>query len=195
MAQGAETAGLLDELPPLSRLAIAYSPAAARPLWAALLALDARLSRAVEGASSPLIAQLKLAWWRDRMRTGAAQWPAGEPLLAALTPFDGERAVLEALVDAWEGMVDEEPGESAIDQLAKARGGAIVALARVLSSRADSQAIAALARHWTRPETQSATPRLPRALRPLLVLAKLPRPDEARPMSMLRIVRLGLFGR
>ena len=201
MAQSAETAGLLDELPPLSRLAIAYAPAAARPLWAALLALDARLSRAVEAASSPLIAQLKLAWWRDRMRTSAAQWPKGEPLLAALTSFDGERAVLEALVDAWEGMVDEEPGEGAFDRLAEARGGAIAALARVLSSRADPQAIAALARQWTRPGAHTATPRLPRAphlprtLRPLLVLANLPRPDQAGPRAMLRIVRLGLFGR
>ena len=66
---------------------------------------------------------------------------------------------------------------------------------RVLSSRADPQAIAALARRWTRPGAHTATPHLPRALRPLLVLAHLPHPDEARLRAMLRIVRLGLFGR
>ena len=195
MAQGAETAGLLDELPPLSRLAIAYAPAAARPLWTALLALDARLSRAVEAASSPLIAQLKLAWWRDRMRTAAIEWPRGEPLLAALTAFDGERRALETLIDCWEAMIDEEPGEGAFERLVEARGGAVAALARLLSSRADPRAIAALARQWTRPGAQAATPRLPRALRPLLILANPPHPGEAGPRAIMRIVRLGLFGR
>ena len=195
MAQGADTAGLLDELAPLARLAIAYAPASARPLWTALLTLDHRLARAVNGASSPLIGQLKLAWWRDRMRTGAAQWPPGEPLLAALTPFDRERAALEALVDGWEGLIDEAPGEGAFERLAEARGGAVAALARVLACPADSQTITTLARQWTRPGDRTRPARLPRLLRPLLILANLPRVDEAGPLTMLRIVRLGLFGR
>ena len=193
--QRVETAGLSAELPPLLRLAAAYAPGPARPAWTALLALDHRLSRAVTGASSPLLAQLKLAWWRDRMRTSAAQWPRGEPLLAALARFDGERAALEALVDGWEGLIGEEAGEGAFERLAQARGGAVAALARTIGCPADPRAIAALARGWTVPGAQRAADRLPRGLRPLVVLANLPRPDEAGPVALSRIVRLGMLGR
>lgn len=195
MAQGIETAALSAGLPPPVRLALAYAPAAARPAWTALLALDHRLARAVAQASSPLIAQLKLAWWRDRMRRPASAWPAGEPLLAALRPFDGERAALEALIDAWEGLIDEEAGEGAMTALAEARAAAVGALARVLSSPADVRAIGALARRWTVPGIGIDAPWVPRALRPLVVLADLPRPGEAGPVAFLRIVRLGLLGR
>ena len=195
VVQNFETAGLLAELPPLLRLAVAYAPGPARPAWTALVVFDHRLARAVAGASSPLIAQLKLAWWRDRMRTSAAQWPRGEPLLAALTPFDGERAALEGLVDGWEGLIDEAAGEAAFDRLAESRADAVAALAATIDCPADPLAIAALARRWTVPGAQSAAVRLPRALRPLVVLAYLPRGDEIGLVALLRIVRLGMLGR
>ena len=196
LAQSTETAGLSDELPPLLRLAVAYAPAPARPPWTALVLLDHRLSRAVTGASSPLIAQLKLAWWRDRMRAPASSWPAGEPLLAALAQFDRERAALESLVDAWEGLIGDEAGAPDMAALGDARAGAVAGLARTLNCVADPAAMAALARRWSLPDVAQPVPaRLPRALRPLLILANLPRPDEAGPLALLRILRLGLFGR
>lgn len=195
MIQGVETGGLSAELPPLLRLAVTYAPAPARPAWTALVLLDHRLSRAVAGASEPLIGQLKLAWWRDRMRESASRWPEGEPLLAALAPFDGERAVLAALVDAWEGLIDEESRTDALARLGDARAGAVAALARVLGCPADPGAIAALARRWTMPDAaQSAVVRLPRALRPLMILAHAP-PSGAGLAALLRTVRLGMFGR
>ena len=195
VAQGAETTGLSAGLPPPLRLAAAYAPARVRAAWTALLALDHRLSRAVNGASSPLLAQLKLAWWRDRMREPAARWPAGEPLLAALARFDAERAALAALVDGWEGLIGEEADEAAFERLALARAGAVAALARVVHCPVEPNALAAVARRWTLPGAPSVSARLPRALRPLVVLANLPRPDEAGPLALLRIVRLGMFGR
>ena len=148
--QSAKTAGLSAELPPLLRLAVAYAPAPARPAWVALVLFDHRLSRAVAGASSPLIGQLKLAWWRDRMRESASHWPGREPLLAALAPFDPERVTLEALVDAWEGLIDDEAREDARARLAQARAGAVAALARTLDCPADPNAIATLAVHVSR---------------------------------------------
>ena len=194
--QAAETAALSAELPPLLRLAVAYAPAPARPAWAALVLLDHRLSRAVAGASSPLIGQLKLAWWRDRMRESPACWPGGEPLLAALALFDSERDALEALVDAWEGLIGAEEEEAgAFQRLADARANGIAALARTLDCPADPNAIAALARRWTMPDSpQSATVRLPRALRPLLILADAP-PSGGGLGALLRTVRLGMLGR
>ena len=199
VAQSAETSrisgGLADELPPLLRLAVAYAPGPARPGWTALVLLDHRLSRAVAGASSPLIGQLKLAWWRDRMRESAARWPAGEPLLAALVPFDGERAALEALIDGWEGLIGEEVEAGALERLGDARAEAVAALARVLDCAADRSAIATLARRWTMPDGARSGPvRLPRALRPLVILANAP-PSGAGVVALLRTVRLGMFGR
>lgn len=196
VVQDTETGAFLVELPPPLRLAVAYAPARVRGAWAALLLLDHRLSRAVAGASEPLLAQVKLAWWRDRMRTPASQWPQGEPLLAALARFDGERPALEALVDAWEGLIDGEAAVNETDRLAQARAGAVAALARISDCPANGGAIEVLARRWTVPDAaQAETVRLPRALRPLVILANLPRSSDAGPLAMLRIVRLGLFGR
>src|SRR5690349_15922803 len=93
---------LVGELSPPLRLAIAYAPRPARAAWTALLVLDQRLRRAALGASEPLLGQVRLAWWRDRFRSPASEWPEGEPLLAALAGFDRERVALEALVDGWE---------------------------------------------------------------------------------------------
>ena len=195
VVQNSETAGLLAELPPLLRLAVAYAPGPARAAWTALVVFDHRLARAVAGASSPLIAQLKLAWWRDRMRESASRWPESEPLLAALAAFDGERDALEALVDGWEGSIGEEADAGALDRLGDARAGAVAALARTLDCPVDRDAIASLARRWTMPDAaQSAAVRLPRAVRPLMILANAP-PSGAGLVALLRIVRLGMLGR
>ena len=196
MVQGIETGALLAELPPPLRVAVAYAPGRTRAAWIALLLLDHRLSRAVAGASEPLMAQLKLAWWRDRMRTPASEWPGGEPLLVALAPFDAERAALERLVNSWEGLIGDEVGTVETAGLADARASAVAALARVLDCPAAGAAIDGLARRWTMPDAERAQAlRLPRALRPLVILANLPRPSDAGPLALLRIVRLGLLGR
>lgn len=196
VVQDAQITDLLAELAPPLRLAVAYAPKGVREPWTALLVFDHRLARAVAAASEPLLAQVKLAWWRDRMRTRAAQWPAGEPLLAALAGFDAERDALEALVDAWEGLIGDEPGETALAQLAQARAGAVAALARMAGCPVDVNGIAILAQRWTDPNSMRADAvRLPRVLRPLVILANLPRSNAAGPLALLRIVRLGLVGR
>ena len=196
VVQSIETGALLAELPPPLRLAVAYAPARVRKAWTALLLLDHRLARAVAGASEPLLAQLKLAWWRDRMRTAASQWPEGEPLLAALASFDGERAALEGLIDAWEGLIGDEAGEDETARLVKARASAVAAVARLSGCPVDENALELLARRWTVPDiSQPQAVRLPRALRPLVILANLPRSSDAGPLALLRIVRLGLLGR
>lgn len=201
-------ASLASELAPPLRLAVAYAPAHARPLWAALLALDQRLARAALGGNEPMLGQLRLAWWRDRFREPASAWPEGEPLLAALARFDAERPVLEALVDGWEQLCGGEAGSFAQDRLADARAGAILALARAAGDRNRSEAADALARSWASADlarrlgegdrrARGPAVALPRVLRPLLILADLADTGES-PRGVrdfLRLVRLGMFGR
>ena len=51
-----------------------------------------------------MLAQIRLAWWREMFGRPASDWPAGEPLLAQLAAWDAERAGLAALADGWEAM-------------------------------------------------------------------------------------------
>jgi len=55
---------LLDSLGPLNRLALAYAPQSTRLPLLALLALDMRLAGIVRNSREPMLAQLRLAWWR-----------------------------------------------------------------------------------------------------------------------------------
>ncbi|MET0180074.1 MAG: squalene/phytoene synthase family protein [Novosphingobium sp.] len=197
-----------EELLPPERLAVAYAPVSARPAWIGLLALDRRLARVALAAREPMLAQLRLAWWRDRFRAPAGDWPAGEPLLAVLAAWEGERAALERLVDGWEGAIGGEADEAALAALVAARAGAVAALARVVGVP-PSRAIEDRARHWAAASLPAplngrvslgttAVPPLPRAMRPLAVLAGLADGQASGPgrvRALGRIIRLGLTGR
>lgn len=74
----------VDVLPAVSRLVIAYAPGKVREWHETLLLLDARLAGIVRSASEPMLAQLRLAWWRERFAQSVTDWPQGEPLLARL---------------------------------------------------------------------------------------------------------------
>src|ERR1700741_297330 len=93
---------LLGALPPLHRLALAYAAGDARLPTLALLALDTRLAGIVRNSHEPSLAQLRLAWWREQLQVEAADWPRGEPLLAALKSWQGGHLSLVELVNGWE---------------------------------------------------------------------------------------------
>ena len=117
-----------NDIPPPSRLALAYAPAAIRPAFALLLRFDVRFAGIVGLASEPLIAQMKLAWWRDAMLAAPPQRPAGEPLLSSLFALDNsvlnDAAVM--LADAWEILIaNDDWSPSTIDDFAKARQQAV----------------------------------------------------------------------
>ena len=86
-----ETDSLLGSLPVLHRLALTYAPARATRPTLALLALDARLAGIVRSASEPMLAQLRLAWWREQLEIDLTARPAGEPLLAVLESWRNNR--------------------------------------------------------------------------------------------------------
>lgn len=118
------------EMAPECRLALAYAGKDSEA-FAALFALDYRLARAAREASEPIIAQMKLAWWRDRFGEEPADWPVGEPLLAALAGWGEGAGRLGALIDGWEAVGVGGQGKAA-RELVAGREAAWLALAESL---------------------------------------------------------------
>jgi phytoene synthase len=112
---------IADELKQRDRerwLACLYAAAPARPGLVALFALDAELAQVVAGSSDPLLGEIKLAWWRDRLTeldTGPA--PA-QPLLQTLQARALPRvrgAELALLEDYWLGRLGSAESSQAAD--------------------------------------------------------------------------------
>ncbi|MFC0203933.1 hypothetical protein [Novosphingobium soli] len=140
---------LVQSLPTVSRLALAYAPRAARRQTLALLALDARLAHLLRHSREPMMAQLRLAWWRESLGQSSEQWPSGEPLLALLRTWGGGHGGLVALVDGWERMTGPAPlASDALEAMAQGRADAFIALAQALGRGGESEAVRTLARSW-----------------------------------------------
>lgn len=191
-------------------------------LWLTVLSLDQRLSRLVAQAREPLLVQMRLAWWRDRLREPPQSFHSGEPVLQALSAWnDRERAQLVALVDGWEALLEEPPiADAALMAFANGRGAALAALARQLGADAAEAearrcgagwALAELAQHLSDPAERAQVarliaahdwgkPRLPRELRPLAVLDGLARRGKGQKLLLAGLsdvvvaARLGLLG-
>lgn len=215
--------GLFALLPTAQRLALSYAPARSRAPTLSLLALDARLDGLVRQAREPLLAQIRLAWWRDRLSENPENWPGGEPLLAALAESWKSPHALVGLVDGWEAMLGEVAPE-AVGQLANARADAWVTLHRELGCREDMNATALAGNRWATVDACAHLPdpadrkaarslvdealrntkiSLPRLLRPLAVLDTLARRSLRRqdggllggPPDLAAAIRVGLLGR
>jgi len=182
---------------PAIALALAYARKDARPVFEDLFALDRRLADAVRQASEPIIAQLKLAWWRDRFAQSPPDWPKGEPLLARLASWDADVSHLSALVDGWEALLAEGPlSEDTIAAFAEGRAKSWQVAARALGQDDPEVcdlvrdagalwAVADLADHigdaddrerawlYSMKRQRFASPNLPRDLRPFAILARL----------------------
>lgn len=206
-------------LPISQRLALSYAPAAARAAVRALLLLDNRLATILRQGGEPVMAQIKLAWWRDRLGENPQLWPKGEPLLEALRQWPADPAQLLPLVNGWEGLLGEELTIAAIEEFAQGRALAWAALV----PEARRGAVMAAARAWALGDlalnlgqaeeagaarrlalaSKGQTTRLPRAVRPLAVLGVLTRRALERssgelldgPRAGLLALRIGLFGR
>ena len=182
---------------PVERLALAYAPSGMRTVWAGFLAFDHRLADAAREGRDPIMIQLRLAWWRDRMAEPVATWPMGEPLLAVLASWDAEREALGAMVDGWEARNVGSDGGAA---LREARIGALGALAR-LGGVSDQSALHEIARagaEWLdRQAGEGPAPRLPMTMRPLAVLRGMAlMREDARPLARFAYaLRLGMLGR
>jgi phytoene synthase len=218
-----DLAGSLHELPVAERLALSYAPRRWRGDVLAIWLLDQRLAAILRGRNEVLIAQIKLAWWRDRLGEDPANWPKGEPLLDLLRAVHIAPADLQPLVNGWERLLGEDLNASDVREFADGRAAAWQALADVAdAAEAASDASQAarevsyfdLAVHLSNDDEAQAAqklaaackwhrPRLPRALRPLAVIHALSRRALERgqgdlldgPGSAMLALRIGLFGR
>ncbi|SFR79039.1 squalene/phytoene synthase family protein [Sphingomonas jatrophae] len=174
---------------PEIELALLHAPADARDDLAALFALDARMRQIVIGAREPMLAAIKLVWWRERIEA-LPEAPAGEPLLAALA--EAVRAGMPAeavagIVAGWEDVLAED-----VTAGHAARGAALfrAAAARLggpmpdgLEAGGAAWALVDAARHGAETlsaaQGQSRAPRWPGRLRALGMLARLAEQDAA----------------
>jgi len=211
--------GLLDELPQVQRLALAYAPRYAQRTTLALLALDARLAAVLRHGREPVLAQMRFAWWRDLFAGDRAAWPRGDAVVHLLQEWR-DPAALVSLVDGWEGLLAEALDRPVIDAFAAGRVQAINQLASEIGVAAPTAdacgmcwALGDLAAHVEKSEERAAVldaaegleacPRLPRPLRPIQVLAALARRSLRRggtplldgPHAALLAMRVGITGR
>jgi len=214
-----------DELPLLERLALAYAPGYIRPTFLCLLVLDQRLARIVSHLREPLLAQMRLAWWRDELSKSPEDRPKGEPLLAAFGQiWRGEEPALLALINGWEELLAEPPlPAAAAENFGLGRAAGFAAVARIAGAPEFEADVTLAAQRWALADLAAKTSdidekaevvatglelgdtpvRLPRAMRPLLVLDRLAQASLAAggaPLmqgrqNILATMRLGLFGR
>ena len=161
-------------LPPPMLLAIAYAPLPVRARLAWLLGLDRRLADVLTRASEPMIAQLRLSWWRDALNCPPDKRPKGEPLLAQLNEIGSNDVVISAgmrLVDAYEVLAissDSQEEHAARKQRISALCGAFASW--VGGAGSESIQIDEIANWWSDP-IRPLPKSLPRKLRPLTILA------------------------
>lgn len=90
-----------------------FAPAPRREALFALIAYNHELARARAAARTPLVALMRLQWWRDTVEDAAAGKPArrhevAEPLHAAIRDGFLDAAALTAMADAREAEAEEE---------------------------------------------------------------------------------------
>lgn len=213
----------VEALPLPQRLALSYAPRSSRGQIAALWQLDQRLAGILQARGEVMIAQIKLAWWRDRLGEHPETWPVGEPLLALLRTGKVPPRAFVPLVDGWEGLLAEDLTASAVDEFATGRAAAWQAVAQAFSGQEAAAQAATAARETSyfdlalhlASEAEAAAARklalackwhqarLPRPLRPLAVIhalsARALRNDSAElldgPRAGMLALRIGLFGR
>jgi phytoene synthase len=172
------------ELAPPARLAIAYAPTELRPAFALLLQIDNRFADILRHAREPMIAQIKMAWWREAFASAAEARPKGEPLLQALNEVGGRipLSALEALVSAWEHLLGSERfSQEVVDAHAELRAEAIfLTYAGWMGTVQDMRPIG---RNWAIEALRVAFPE--RVADCNIPLAPLPKARALRPLSIL----------
>jgi 15-cis-phytoene synthase len=199
---------------PERALALGYAPADRRPALVALFALDATLAKLALGTRDPLVAQMRLTWWYEALRSLDAVPPPAQPILRALHEARVDGTALAVMTEGWERLLDD-PDESALAAFATARaalfrvGGELLGARDSVQRAGEGWALADLARVTARAETRAmatrmAIPALASACavrwslagRPLGALAHGARMDligRSRPGSPARVARLAWY--
>ena len=213
------------KLPPAQVLAVNYAFGDVKPILLAFLQFDWRMAQFVSQVKEPIVAQLRIAWWRDELAKRIEDRPHGDPILDALSElWSGEEAALISLANGWEALLAEPPlPNNAADEFVTGRADCFAAIAR-LTGFAPQDAIARkCGLRWAFADLASRIsddeervfivekasklncykPSLPRQLRCLKILDALAArainrgggPLMSGRADLLVVMRLGLFGR
>jgi len=211
---------LTGECDEIGKLAVALAPVALRETFATAFALDHRLSRIVGAAREPMLAQMRLAWWRDRLKEDAGERPQGDPVLDAIGRcWAGEEKALASLVDGWEEALSDAPVGERMEALGRGRAAAFAATARLCDRATYSSAVERHGELWAaatlmpqapndatlavlQESGRRQLPRLPRDLRSIAVVGGLSRrallkgtgPILGDRLSPFAALRIGIFG-
>jgi phytoene synthase len=131
-------------------LAIAHAPPPMKARLAALFELDHECARTVHAASEPIIAQVRLAWWRDEFAKPLERREVGVPLLERITSSYADAGLLQPLIDGWEELAVSKDLRSpaALGALALGRAECLAGLLAGYYRDGDAQLVTA-ARAWT----------------------------------------------
>jgi phytoene synthase len=179
----------LAQLDPDLTLALSYVPARNRPALDALFALDAALGAVVAGGREPMIARIRLAWWREALERLDRAKPPAEPVLQALAahvlPAGVSGAELAEMEAGWAMLLcDTVLSDDDLATYAGGRGGRLFDCAARLLGGGEAEgrgwALVDFARHSGNEEERNSALRLARRLPPPARL-----PSRLRPLGML----------
>jgi phytoene synthase len=115
-----------------------FAPAARRPLLFALYAFNHEIARAAEVAREPMMAEIRLEWWREAVDGARQGRPRTQPVAIALSALLGRGGIatgaLEALIDARAMEISSAPFAdlAALEAHAAATSGALMRIAAIL---------------------------------------------------------------
>lgn len=124
-----------------------FAPEPGRSRLMVLYAFDVEIGRAAAASSEPLIARMRLQWWRDvaRAALAGAEPPAHEvagPFACLLRERDLPGELVEAPIAAREAELEGALDAAAFAAWADARFGALTALAAHLLTGGEAQSVA-----------------------------------------------------
>ena len=186
-------------LGPDRALALSYVPAAVRRAIAALFLIDAAMADIVRTTREPMLGQIRLAWWRERLEDlengGAA--PA-EPRLQEvereLLPRGVSGHDLAALEPGWLRLFDPFPWAVETSEAIWLRGNLLFGLGGRLLGGADEEirragglwALVDVARHCSNPASRAMLVQQARTFAQRLGGVRFP--IRLRPLSMLSVL-------
>ena len=133
-------------------LALSYVPSAKRPALRALFAIDAAMGDVVCTSSEPMIGQIRLAWWRERLEELDQGKVPAEPRLQSvveeLIPNGVFGRHLARLEGGWLTLFTPFPWDVAVVEALWFRGRLLFGLGAKLLSKTDDR-IEAAGGLWT----------------------------------------------
>jgi 15-cis-phytoene synthase len=128
----------------------------ARATLIAIYALNDELARVGETVRQPMVGEIRLAWWRERLEgLAAGETPPAQPVLQALAPAVGAgrlpATMLDALVEARHTDLEPTPfpDDAALARYLDGTAGVVMALAAcALDPDAPARAVVEAGRAW-----------------------------------------------